>query len=158
MSRKRRGKRKGSKVEHVCPRCSEKFYSLKKFADHIESHDWSDEIETQRNAVQVRVEAILLGVASSALWEFVKWCLANLSVEQIQRTLGNLFYLNVRLGGGRLSANRVLEMYLKDETRRDEGEQSMEEGLYQLIDEKDAKVLNEALERWMLTTTDEADI
>ncbi len=150
--RKRR-KRVGSKTAHVCPRCAKKFSSVRDFVVHIESHDWSADTDKCTSRFRVYVESIFLGLASSALWEFVKWSLQNLPVERIEDLLRTLFYLNRPMGfGGRLNARRILENDLLDETSRGKDEESIEYGITGLS-EDDARVLENYMKSWIKSQT-----
>lgn len=149
MADRKRKKRKGTKKEHICPVCSERFTSLKRFAAHIETHDWSETSGEDTSPTHARVEAILLGLASAGIYEFVTWCLEYLDPNLIQRVLGDLFYLNVPMGAGGPSASRVLRMWLDREDLWADCEGSLEEGLYQKMNEYNIGEIDTAITRWL---------
>jgi hypothetical protein len=90
----------------------------------------------------------MLGVASSALWDFVKWSIEHVDIGQFEHLFGNLFYLNVPMGSGRLNVRSIMEQDLRDENYASKDEDRMLTGISNLLNDDDARSLAVLFERW----------
>lgn len=120
-------RRSGTKTDNVCPICSQRFSSVVVFCEHIKSHvpDHGDKI----SSVKFRIEAILLGLASAALWDFFKWSIENTPIPGFFHSL----FPTWRMGPAP-TPQELLCGPLKDIEQRPKFELTMEQGLYRITE------------------------
>ena len=131
----------GTTKKHVCPKCFAGASSIPDFFAHIETHILADEPPVFSK--KFRMEAILLGLGSAALWDFLKWCFDNTHTEILQ------FFGSDKMG------HEVHEEHatdaLKDTELRSKYESRMEVLMHFTWDESPIiNSINSALHSWML--------
>src|SRR2546429_9244984 len=127
MSGNKRKKRPKNSKRHTCPMCAQQFVAVEAFVRHIDSHDWSEDASRHQSSIKLRIEAIMLGLASTAIWEFVAWSIKNLPHDFVQHVLGALFGLLKPMGaGGPSNVRGRLDKWLQDESKRADAEASIE--------------------------------
>jgi uncharacterized C2H2 Zn-finger protein len=108
-----------SGTHHKCPMCGRGFAEVKAFVQHVDSHDWTVASTAPASPLQVRVEAVILGLSSTAIWEFLKWCIENNAADFVNQVLGSLFGLHMPMGVSRPEhARDCVERWLQDEDSR----------------------------------------
>jgi hypothetical protein len=135
--------RSGGSHRSQCPICQRKFWFPKRYIKHVRSHDTKGDTLTT-------IQAIFLGIASSAIWDLTKWLMQVMPLEEFNRVVGDLFYLNVPMGGGGSArANSVLDSAMTGtEESRKSMMSSIDYGVYKLT-EQDAKVLQTSIDKWI---------
>ena len=111
----------------VCPVCGKEYKTVKRFVRHVATH----QTKGGESTGATRVEAILLGVASSVVWEFMRWVVSQVPAEKIVGVVEHL--LGLHFQGPFYCGSSVMEVLwdprANDDAWRDRVLEDMEDGL-----------------------------